>query len=605
MHRMTSVAAADGLQTRVSPAEAWLRALELTAPIPRHPDRLLANVIDEVAARFGDRSALLSETQCMTYSDLAARSHQYARWALSQGFPKGHVIGLLMENSPEYFAAWLGITSVGCIVALLNTNLKGQSLEHCIQVVGARHLIAGAECISAVETLPSPQIQDMSIWMHGRADSTFTSLEDHLALHSIAPLMNDERRHTTIHDTALYIFTSGTTGMPKAARLSHARVIQWSCWFAGMMSVASDDRMYNCLPMYHSVGGVLVPGAMLVAGASVVVRARFSASQFWSDVARWDCTLIQYIGELCRYLLHANLPRENFRHRIRMACGNGMAAEVWDEFKERFQIPRIFEFYAATEGGISLFNIEGKRGAIGHVPAYLQHRFSPMLIVHDNETGEPVRNEAGFCVRCAPNMTGEAIGKVVDDLSGIGSRFDGYTDVQATERKILRNVFVQGDAWVRTGDLMRKDEKGFFYFVDRVGDTFRWKGENVSTSEVAEAICSFAGVRHANVYGVSVPGCDGRVGMASVVADPTLDLPLLREHLADRLPSYARPSFLRLASEIQSTATFKYSKSDLVRQGYNPAATSDQVYFDCPEFQSYVSVDKSLYERIQSGDIRL
>ena len=288
-----------------------------------------------------------------------------------------------------------------------------------------------------------------------------------------------------------------------------------------------------------------------------------------------------------------------------MACGNGMASEVWDGFKDRFQIPQILEFYAATEGGVSLFNVKEKRGAIGHIPAYLAHRFSPALVLFDVEKGEPVRNDHGFCIRCAPNETGEAIGKVVDDPSAIGSRFEGYTNRQASDEKVLRNVFEPGDAWVRTGDLMRKDEKGFFYFVDRIGDTFRWKGENVATSEVSEAICAFPGVEHANVYGVAIPDTEGRAGMAALVTEPDLDLHAFRKHLITRLPSYARPLFLRVRDKIEVTGTFKYSKTDLVRQGYDPASTADVIYFDNPESQALIRLDKALYDRIQVGQIRL
>lgn len=288
-----------------------------------------------------------------------------------------------------------------------------------------------------------------------------------------------------------------------------------------------------------------------------------------------------------------------------MACGNGLASEVWDGFKDRFRIPQILEFYAATEGGVSLFNVQEKRGAIGHIPAYLAHRFAPALVLFDVEKGEPVRNDQGFCVRCAPNEIGEAIGKVVDDPSAIGSRFEGYTNRQASDEKVLRNVFEPGDAWVRTGDLMRKDDKGFFYFVDRIGDTFRWKGENVATSEVSEAICAFPGVAHANVYGVAIPNTEGRAGMVALVTEPDLDLHAFREHLITRLPSYARPLFLRVRDNIEVTGTFKYSKTDLVRQGYDPVSTADVIYFDNPESQSLIRLDKALYDRIQVGQIRL
>jgi fatty-acyl-CoA synthase len=593
------------VQASVSAATAWLRALELTAPIPRNPHRVLSTVIEEIAAQSGDQPALLSDRESMTYGALSARAHQYARWALGQGIKKGDVVCLLMTNRPEYFAIWLGITSVGGVVALLNTNLVGASLGHCINIVESKHLIVAGELVDSLTTALPHLAPTPIIWTHGVEPSSFRQIDREIEQLPDGPLGPDEQRQPTIGDRALYIFTSGTTGLPKAANISHARVMQWSHWFAGMMGVQPVDRMYNCLPMYHSVGGVLVPGAILVGGGSVAIREKFSASQFWNDVVRWDCTIFQYIGELCRYLLHAAPSSQEHNHRIRMACGNGLASEVWENFKERFGIPHIFEFYAATEGGVSLFNIQGKRGAIGHIPPYLLHRFSPALVRFDVEKGEPVRNDQGFCVRCDPNEAGEAIGKIVEDPTNVGSRFEGYTDEKASDKKILRNVFASGDAWVRTGDLMRKDEKGFFFFVDRIGDTFRWKGENVATSEVSDAISSFPGIRHANVYGVTIPGTEGRIGMAAIVADEAIDLPGLRNHLLSRLPAYARPAFLRIREDIEVTGTFKYSKVDLVRQGYDPAASTDAIYLDDPESKSFVRLDKVIYDRIQAGQIRL
>jgi len=593
------------IKPKVSAADAWLRALELTASIPRNPDRILPTVIEEIAVQSGNRPALLSDRESLTYEALTARSHQYARWALSQGLAKGDVVGLIMTNRPEYFAIWLGITSIGGIVALLNTNLVGPSLAHCINVVGLKHLIVAGEFVDSLTAVLPLLTGSPVIWTHGVKDASFQQIDLNIAQQPDNTLRSDEQRQITIEDRALYIFTSGTTGLPKAANISHARIMQWSHWFCGMMNVQPDDRMYNCLPMYHSVGGVQVPGAILAGGGSIVIREKFSASQFWNDVLRWDCTLFQYIGELCRYLLHATQSTREFDHRIRMACGNGLAPEVWDSFKERFRIPHIFEFYAATEGGVSLFNIEGKRGAIGHIPGYLIHRFSPPLVKFDIEKSEPIRNDQGFCIRCAPNEAGEAIGKIIDDPNSVGSRFEGYTDSHASEKKILRNVFAPGDAWVRTGDLMRKDEKGFFYFVDRIGDTFRWKGENVSTSEVSDVLSSFPGIEHANVYGVTVPGTEGRIGMAALVVDGILDLPTLRKHLTSLLPAYARPAFLRIRKDIEVTGTFKYSKVDLVRQGYDPSATPDAIYFDNPESKAFDQLDKPLFDRIQSGKIPL
>jgi len=371
------------------------------------------------------------------------------------------------------------------------------------------------------------------------------------------------------------------------------------------MDTRSTDRMYNCLPMYHSVGGVQAPGALLVGGGSVVFREKFSARAFWSDIGRWDCTVFQYIGELCRYLLHSETSPHETAHRLRMACGNGLRPDVWEAFQERFRIPQILEFYAATEGNVSLFNAEGKVGAVGRVPSYLAHRFPAALVKFDVDTGELVRDEQGFCIRCAPNEAGEAIGKLLDDRANIGSRFDGYTSQEASEKKILRGVFKPGDAWFRTGDLMRKDEAGYFYFVDRIGDTFRWKGENVATSEVSEALCAFPGIQEANVYGVEIRGADGRAGMATLVAGSGLDLSALRTHLAGCLPEYARPLFLRIRNEMATTGTFKYTKTGLVRQGFDPAATSDPIFFNDPEQRAFVRVDGALYERIQRGSIHL
>jgi len=588
-----------------SASKAWMRALELTGSIPRNRERVMGAVVEEVAARLGDAPALLSDRESMTYRELTERANQYARWALSLDIAKGDVVSLLMTNRPEYFAIWLGITSVGGVVALLNTNLPGRSLAHCINEVHPTHLIVASEFVESFASAQPGLTVEPTIWTHGVDNLAFSRIDHEIQIHSGKTLDSGERRNVTIKDLALYIFTSGTTGLPKAAKVSHARVLQWSFWFAGMMEAQPSDRMYNCLPMYHSVGGVQAIGANLVSGGSVVIRERFSARQFWSDIIRWDCTTFQYIGELCRYLLHSTSSTAASGHRIKIACGNGLAPEIWDEFKERFQIPRILEFYASTEGGVSLFNVEGKSGSIGRIPPYLAHRFSPAVVKFDFEMGEPLRDEHGRCIRCARHEVGEALGKIQDDPSMVGTRFEGYTNRQASDKKVLRNVFEQGDAWVRTGDLMRKDEKGFFYFVDRIGDTFRWKGENVATTEIAEAICAFPGVTHANVYGVPIQAADGRAGMAALVAENLIDLDAFRTHLMASLPPYARPIFVRIQGEPEITGTFKYSKTELVRQGYDPETVADPIYFDHPGLQSFVALDKATYDRIQAGHIRL
>jgi fatty-acyl-CoA synthase len=598
-----SIAPGEIVHTSTRPApsvsRAWLRALELTAPITRKRERVLPVIVDELGEKLGDKPALLSDRECLSYRQLAWRSRQYSRWALAQGVGKGDVVGLLMPNRPEYLAIWLGISRVGGIVALLNTNLTGQSLARSIEAAAPQHFIVDAELAEALDTALPHLAHPPQIWPHGGRDR----LEQHLDSLPDTLLDSGELRDVTIDDRALYIYTSGSTGMPKAVNVSHARVLQWGLWFAGMMDAQPTDRLYNCLPMYHSVGGVLAPGAMLAAGGSLVVREKFSASQFWNDISRWECTAFQYIGELCRYLQHRPWSEKETTHRLRLACGNGLAPSVWAAFQERFNIPQILEFYAATEGGISLFNVQGKPGAIGHIPPYLVHRFAPALVAFDFEQGAPARDENGFCIRCGVNEPGEAIGKMQNDPGSAGSRYEGYTNSAETEKKILRNVFAPGDAWVRTGDLMRQDDKGFFYFVDRIGDTFRWKGENVATSEVAQELCAFEGVLHASVYGVAIPGTEGRAGMAALVCDGELDLAALQRHLTERLPAYACPLFLRLCPQAELTGTFKYAKTDLIRQGFNPSECGDPLYFH--HQGAFTPIDAPLYDSILAGSIRL
>jgi fatty-acyl-CoA synthase len=584
-----------------SALHGWVRALEATAPIAKQPRRLLPDLIAEMAREHGASPALISERETLTYHALTERANCYARWALAQSLAKGETVCLLMPNRPDFLTIWLGITSVGGVVSLLNTQLRGQSLAHCIDIVAPRHVIVAAELLDAYRTATISS--QPKIWSHGSDD--YACIGREIERLSGEPLSIAERRDVTIADRALTIYTSGTTGLPKAANVSHQRLLQWSLWFAGLMNAQPDDRMYDCLPLYHSVGGVVATGALLVSGGAVVIAEKFSAQRFWDDIAKWDCTLFQYIGELCRYLVNAPThPRER-AHRLRLCAGNGLRADVWENFQRRFDIPKILEFYAATEGNISLYNVEGKVGAIGRVPPFLKHRFPLALVKFDDTTRMPARDGNEHCIRCGPGETGEAVGKIRGGVSQIGGDFEGYTSAAETERKILRDVFESGDAWYRTGDLMRMDSSGFYYFVDRVGDTFRWKGENVATSEVADAIMAFPRIAETVVYGVAVPGTEGAAGMAVLVGNGDLNLPELRQHLAQRLPPYARPLFLRIKDGIDVTGTFKHKKSDLVREGFDPKATPDAIYVDDPQRQAYVPLDPALHGRIAAGDFRL
>ncbi|MGJ4941513.1 long-chain-acyl-CoA synthetase [Bradyrhizobium sp. HKCCYLS1011] len=586
-----------------SAAKVWLNAIELTARIEAEPARLFADVIDDWALAAPERPALISACESFSYRELATRINQYARWALAVSIGPGETVCLMMPSRPDYLAAWLGISRIGGVVALINTNLVGASLAHCIDVASPKHVIV-ADAFAAAYQEAAPLLRAApDVWTHGsRQDAT--DITAALARIEGGALSPAERREVTINDRALLIYTSGTTGLPKAASISHRRILNWGGWFAGLTGATADDRLYDCLPVYHSVGGIVAPCSMLRAGASAVLVEKFSARNFWPDIVRHDCTLFQYIGELCRYLLRAEPSELDRAHRLRLACGNGLRGDVWEAFQARFAIPQILEFYAATEGNFSLYNVEGKAGSIGRVPSLLAHRFPAAIVRIDQQAGGVMRGADGHCVACARGEVGEAIGRIGTADSG-GGRFEGYTDAGETENKILRNVFAHGDAWFRTGDLMRQDEQGFFYFVDRVGDTFRWKGENVATGEVNAAILQCPGVVEAATYGVAVPGADGRAGMAALVIDQRFDLAVFAIELARRLPAYAQPVALRITTSLDATETFKQKKQQLMQDGFDPGIVRDPLFVRDAAAGIYHPLDALLYARIASGAIRL
>lgn len=593
-----------------SVSEIWLRALAASATLADDPALTLPVLVERMAAAQGDAPALIADETALTYSQLADAMRRASSWALSQDLAKGDVVAVAMVNSPELVATWLGLTRIGVVAALLNTNLTGTALAHCIRISGARAIIADDELSGAVSeaattlakplpVFPSPVREEVGNGK--RLEARASDMPPSPSLHH----HGEGRASVTLSDPALLIYTSGTTGLPKAAYVSHHRVMSWSRWFSALIDVNPSDRLYDCLPMYHSVGGVAAVGAVLAGGGSVVVARRFSASQFWTDVVRHRCTLFQYIGELCRYLVNTPPCAAETSHTLRLCCGNGLSKDVWEAFQARFRVPRILEFYAATEGNFSLYNVEGNPGSIGRIPAYLAPRMSVEIVKVDAVSGAPVRDGDGRCCRCTASEPGEAIARIGASPADRSSRFEGYTSAADSDRKILRDCFEPGDRWLRSGDLMRRDKAGFFYFVDRLGDTFRWKGENVATTEVAEAIASFPGVLEANVYGVSVPAHEGRAGMAALVVDGGFDLAGLHAHLAERLPVYARPLFLRVCTELAATATFKQVKSALAAQGFDPAAITDPLYLDDPSSRGYVPLDATLYAEIVSGSIRI
>jgi fatty-acyl-CoA synthase len=515
-----------------------LRTLARIIPLARDRTRTLPPLVEHLAARYGDRPLFVSRRETLTYRGFNELANRYARWAMQNGVGKGDTVCLMMTNRPTFPAIWLGIARGGGATALINTNLAGQALAYSINIVRPKHIIVSDDCAEAFASAEPLLDAGPTIWRHGGPGPRDRRIDDEVARLDGGPIPESERPLLVHDDRCLFIYTSGTTGMPKAANINHYRVLAAMRAFASVMGATARDRMYDCLPLYHTVGGVIALGAGLMVGGSVYIAERFSARQFWDDVVDNQCTLFQYIGELCRYLAVAPPHPKERAHRLRVACGNGLRPDVWRLFQERFGIPRIVEFYAATEGNAVMFNLDGKEGAIGRVPFWLRPMF-PMTNVRMRSEGDEDtvwRGPDGFCVECAPGEIGELVSEIVVDPMKPGQRFDGYADRGATEAKILRDVFKKGDTWFRSADLVRRDPQGYYYFVDRLGDTFRWKGENVSTSEVAEIINSCAGVRESNVFGVRVPGHDGKAGMAALAVVDDFDLGALHRCVEVGLP---------------------------------------------------------------------
>ena len=605
----------DGLRTHFPIVRVLLSTLlgvrKLRADVP-------ADFSDFLGPHFSKRRdalVLIGDRSRFTWAELDDFAARVAGWAIRQGLQRGDVVALSMENRPEYVGIWLGLSRIGVVTALLNTNLTGERLAHCLREASPRAWLVGLELLESsmsalplLEDAPPVFVADLASGVPASAaavgialnNANLESFDEHLASGPTVAIDSSIQAARRGGNLLFLIYTSGTTGLPKAARISHLKAA-----LAGMASWKSQrlgpaDRIYCCLPLYHSAGGMMAIGAALMSGGSIVIARKFSASQFWSDCVRHEVTSVQYIGELCRYLVNSPPHPDERNHRIRSAMGNGLRPDVWQAFQERFAIPRIVEFYGATEGNLALLNTAGRFGAVGQLPELVRKYLGIELVRFDIEAEDLVRGRDGLCERCNPNEAGELLIKI----SG-STRFEGYTNPGASEKKILRDAFAKGDAYFRTGDLLRVDEDGFYYFVDRIGDTFRWKGENVATSEVSEVITVDPGVDEANVYGVAIPSQDGRAGMAALVVNSSFDLGRLSDAIHRDLAAYARPVFLRILPEMEITGTFKHRKVDLVREGFDPRQIPDAIYFRDPAAGRYVPLDAGLCDAILNGQARL
>ncbi|KAK9516539.1 hypothetical protein VZT92_024462 [Zoarces viviparus] len=541
-----------------------------------------------------------------TYGEMDKQSNKVARALQAEArLKEGDAVALFLANEPSFVWTWLGLAKLGCPAALLNFNIRSKSLLHCFSCCGAKVIIASQELQDALEeVLPTLREQGISVYLMSETCSIqgISTLSDKISLASDQPLSRDLRANVGIRSTALYIYTSGTTGLPKAAVVTHERV--WAASFLqAVCGVTSEDIFYINLPLYHSAGFLIGMIGGMERGLTIVLRRKFSASQFWDDCRKYNVTVMQYIGETMRYLCNSPRKDNEKNHRVRIAIGNGVRTDIWTEFLNRFGDIKVRELYAATEGNIGFINYTSKIGAVGRINFVHRFFFPYTLIKFDTEKEEPVRNSEGLCIEAATGETGLLVGRVT-----LRSPFVGYAgNQQQTEKKRLRDVMKKGDLYFNTGDLLRFDHNKFVYFQDRVGDTFRWKGENVATSEVADILSIANSISEANVYGVKVEGHEGRIGMAAVTLKEGDDFDCLHTYkqVVNYLPAYARPWFIRIQPCLEMTGTFKMKKVKLVEEGFNPAHIEDPLYFLDLEKKTYVPLTEDIYRAIARRDVKL
>ncbi|XP_054942712.1 long-chain fatty acid transport protein 6 isoform X3 [Physeter macrocephalus] len=557
----------------------------------------LVTVLDKFlmhAKKQPQKPFIIYEGDIYTYQDVDKRSSRVAHVFLNHStLKRGDTVALLMSNEPDFIHVWFGLAKLGCVVAFLNSNIRSVSLLHCIR----SYLLGTIE-----EILPSLP-GDISVWaMKESVPQGIISLKEKLSTASDSQVPHSHHVASNLKAPYLYIFTSGTTGLPKAAVICQLQAMKGSAglWAFGC---TSNDIIYLTLPLYHSAGSLLGIGGCIELGATCVLKKKFSASQFWNDCKKYNVTVFQYIGELCRYLCKQPKREGEKDHRVRLAVGNGIRSDVWREFLHRFGNIKMCELYGATEGNICFMNHTGKIGSVGRANFLHKLFFTFDLIKYDFQKDEPIRNEHGWCSHVKKGEPGLLISPV-----NAKNPFFGYAgNRKHTEKKLLCDVFKKGDVYFNTGDLMVQDQENFLYFWDRIGDTFRWKGENIATTEVADIIGMLDFIQDTNVYGVAVPDYEGKAGMASITLKPntSLDLEKVYEQVVTFLPAYACPQFLRIQEKMETTGTFKLQKFRLVEEGFSPLKISDPLYFMDKLKKSYIPLTKEIYDQIILGKIKL
>jgi fatty-acyl-CoA synthase len=508
----------------------------------------IGKVFQDRAAQYADKVFLRFEDRDITYREANETANRYAAVLAARGVGHGDVVGIMLRNSPEPVLLMLAAVKCGAISGMLNYHQRGDVLKHSLGLLSAKVVVADPEFVDPINE-------------SGADTEGLVTLDEFNRLAETAPTRNPATAAAVLaKDKAFYIFTSGTTGMPKASVMTHYRWLRALAGFGGLgMRLNSNDTLYCCLPLYHNNALTVALSAVLNGGSTLALGKSFSASKFWDDVIRYDATAFVYIGEICAYLLNQPEKDTDRKHKVRVIAGNGLRPAIWDEFTDRFGIDRVCEFYAASEGNTAFVNVLNVDKTTGICP-------TPVAFVeYDSETGDPVRDDKGRVKKVRNGEPGLLLSKVSSFQP-----FDGYTDKDESEKKLVRDAFKEGDVWFNTGDLMRSQGLGHAAFTDRLGDTFRWKGENVATTEVEAAISTDPQVEEATVFGVEVEGAGGKAGMAAIQLKEgqEFDGKALAKAAYDKLPGYAVPLFVRVVKELAHTSTFKSQKVDLRKDGY-------------------------------------
>ncbi|HEV7580977.1 MAG TPA: long-chain-acyl-CoA synthetase FadD6 [Mycobacterium sp.] len=544
-------------------------------------NKSIGSVFQERAARYGDRVFLRFGDQQLTYRDANAAANRYAAVLAARGVGHGDVVAIMLRNSPQAVLAMLATVKCGAVAGMINYHQRGEVLAHSLGLLDAKVLIAETDLVSAVSESGSSGIA-----------ATLT-IED-LERFAVSAVATNPDSVAAVHarDTAFYIFTSGTTGFPKASVMTHLRWLKALAAFGGLgLRLKSSDTLYSCLPLYHNNALTVALSSVINSGATLALGKSFSASRFWDEVIDSQATAFIYIGEICRYLLNQPAKATDRAHKVRLIAGNGLRPEIWEEFTKRFGIARVCEFYASSEGNTAFINIFNVPRTTGIAPMPL------VYVEYDPDTGNPLRDDNGRVRRVPAGQPGLLLSPV-NRLQP----FDGYTDKSSSEKKLVRNAFRDGDCWFNSGDVMSPQGMRHAAFVDRLGDTFRWKGENVATTQVEAALASDKAVEECTVFGVEVPHTGGRAGMAAVQLreGAEFDGKSLARAVYGQLPAYALPLFVRVVESLEHTTTFKSRKVELREQTYGPDV-KDPLYVLAGRDEGYVPFYAEYPDEVASG----